>query len=114
MKDIYSGMLVVNSLLLLFTLAYVPLFLGIYRGISVRQVRLDAVRQVRITDADIRVVSSQVSATVPWKSFRDLREYPEFFILAITRSLYWWLPRKEMPAEALELVRNVVRERGRT
>ena len=106
LKDIYSVMLVINSLLLLINLLYVPVLLGMYRVIAVGRVRRDPVRHVRMTDTEISVTSSQLSAAVPWSRFRDLTEYPDFFILSYTRSIYWWLPRKEMSGEALKLIRN--------
>jgi len=87
LSGIQLTMLVINSLLLLITLGYLPVFLGVYRAIAAWRARRDAVRQVRMTDAEISVVSSRVSATIPWRRFRDLRECPEFFILSYTRSI---------------------------
>ena len=61
LRGMYSATLVTNALLLLMTLVYVPLFRGLYSAIAARQVRHDPVRKVRITDAEISIVSSKVS-----------------------------------------------------
>jgi len=89
------------------TLAYFPVFYFARRSAAAQMVRKHPERRVRVTPVDITISTSDGSATLPWRTFQSIWEYPDFILLVLGRHSYWWLPKAGMPDDAVDTIRQV-------
>jgi hypothetical protein len=88
------------------TLIWTPVTYFARRRAAVVVVKKYPERNVRVTPGDITIATTDGSTTLPWRMFKDIWEYPGFFIFARELGIYWWLPKSDMPHDAVMIVRQ--------
>lgn len=96
----------VFAVFLLFTVAYLPIFYFAFRRAAAMAVRRSPSRDVTVANDKIEVSSSESSISLPWSHFKAVWEYPNFLVLPFLQVGFWWLPKRDLPAEALALIRR--------
>ncbi len=92
---------------LFLTLAFTPLFYFARKRAAAEMVKRYPERRVRITSVDLTISTSDDSTTLAWHLFKEILEYPSFFVLMREWGFYCWLPKSEMPDDALMTVRQI-------
>jgi hypothetical protein len=62
-----------------------------------------------LSETDIAVASELGSATIPWSLVVEIWEYPELWLLLLSKSYFVTLPTEGVPVAALEFLRAKVR-----
>ena len=94
------------AVFLFFTVAYLPIFYFAFRRAAAVSVRSTPSRHVTVGNDKIEVSSSESSISLPWAHFKAVWEYPNFLVLPFLQVGFWWLPKRDVPAETLELIRR--------
>jgi len=63
----------------------------------------------KLSEIDIAVASELGSATIPWSLVVEIWEYPELWLLLLSKSYFVTLPTQGVPIAALEFLRAKVR-----
>ena len=104
-RDWFVG---VFAVFLVFTVAYLPIFYFAFRRAAAVAVRRTPSRSVTVGNDKIEVFSSASSVSLPWSHFKAVWEYPNFLVLPFVQVGFWWLPKRDLPAETLELIRRAL------
>jgi YcxB-like protein len=102
-RDWFVG---VFAVFLVFTVAYLPIFHFAFRRAAAVAVRRTPSRHVTVGNDKIEVSTSESSISLPWAHFRAVWEYPTFLVLPFLQVGFWWLPKRDLPTETLELIRR--------
>jgi hypothetical protein len=74
----------------------------------IRQMQVPMAR-FTLNESEIAVASEVGSATIPWSLIVEIWEFPEFWLLLLSKSYFVTLPTDGVSASALEFLRDKVR-----
>jgi hypothetical protein len=74
----------------------------------IRQMEVPMAR-FKLSQTDLAMASELGSATIPWSSIVEIWEFPDLWLLLLSKSRFVTLPTDGVPAAALEFVRAKVR-----
>jgi len=95
----------VFAVFLFFLVSYLPIFYFAFPHAARRMVRRAPSRSVTVGTDKIQIATNDASVGLAWDQFTGLWEYPDFVLLPL-RYGYWWLPKRDIPATALDLIKR--------
>ncbi len=88
-------------------LLYTGYYIRMRRSIADwKQLQGDAPIHYSLTTDTLRATSKLGSTELRWNVFRELVEHPDYFLLAMGQSGHLTLPRQDVPADALQFIRE--------
>jgi hypothetical protein len=75
-----------------------------------RLVKERSTRRLSVSDECLIEAVGGNSHTTPWARYRDISEHPEYFLMG-SGPRWNWIPKAQMPPEAVACLRKVIAER---
>ena len=72
--------------------------------------RLKPSARVTVSPSNLTMSTKTGRGAVPWASFRELVELPDYFLLAISPYAFVAIPKKDAPEEAREIIRLAMKK----